>query len=393
MRRFTQKWNAGAIGVALNNFRRRREWFLDGASMRQMSNLALASAHFALRREVVRSWPVLVKVDISPLCNLRCTYCVHANPGDDDALAQQVFRRHQLMSVEQFERIAREVAGRSAAVALYYVGDPLMHPDLPAMCATAAQFRLNSHISTNFSFRLDDDRLGELVTSGLSHLTVCVDGITQDGYERTRVGGRIDRVLDNLERILTFRKELGRRYPKVEVQYIKYQHNLDEVNEAERWARERGVDQFTDYWGNLYNYADVAPDRYEVLEPKRPGALPLCAWPHFAMQIKWDGDVLPCCYHRVAEQYQPDGDARPVGNVFATSVAEVWNSPAYRRLRRLVSDPRRSATESDLAGSFCEGCPAVFETTDTAAERTGERWAWESLYERDERRNVRRILA
>jgi MoaA/NifB/PqqE/SkfB family radical SAM enzyme len=393
LRRFTQNWNAGAIGTVLNNFRRRHEWFLEGASMRQMSNLVLAGTHFALRREVVRSWPVLVKVDISPLCNLRCTYCVHASPGDDNALRQQDFRRHQLMSVEQFERITREIAGRSAAVALYYVGDPLMHPDLAAMCATAAQFRLNSHVSTNFSFKLNDDRLGALITSGLSHLTVCVDGMTQDGYERTRVGGRLDRVLDNLERLLAFRAELGRRYPKVEVQYIKYQHNLDEVDEAARWARERGVDQFTDYWGNLYNYADISPDRYEVLGPKPPGALPLCAWPHFAMQIKWDGDVLPCCYHRVAEQYRPDGDARPVGNVFATSVAEVWNSPAYRHLRRLVSDPRRSATEPDLAGAFCEGCPAVFDTTDTAAERTGERWAWEDLYERDERRNVRRILA
>jgi MoaA/NifB/PqqE/SkfB family radical SAM enzyme len=393
MRRFTQNWQGGAIAVAIDNFRRRREWFLEGASMRQYSNLLAAGAHFALRREVVRSWPVLVKVDISPLCNLKCTYCVHASPGEDDALRQQVFRGRQRMSVEQFERITREIGGRSAAVALYYVGDPLMHPELAEMCTAAARSRLNSHVSTNFSFALDDDQLGALVTSGLTHLTVCVDGMTQEHYDRTRVGGQIDRVLDNLERTLRIRQELGRTYPKVEVQYIKYQHNLDEVAGAQRWARELGVDQFTDYWGNLYNYADVAPDRYEVVGPKKPGALPLCAWPHFAMQVKWDGDVLPCCYHRVADQYRPDGDARPVGNVFDTSVADVWNSPAYRRLRRLVSDPRRSTREPDLAGSFCEGCPAVFDTTSTASERTGERWAWEDLYERDERNRVRRILA
>jgi MoaA/NifB/PqqE/SkfB family radical SAM enzyme len=393
MRRFTQNWETGAIGRALNNFRRRREWFLEGASVRQLSNLALASAHFALRRELVHSWPVLVKVDISPLCNLRCTYCVHAAPGDDDALAQQVFRGHQRMPVDRFDQIAREVSGHSAAVALYYVGDPLMHPDLAEFCATAAGYGLNSHVSTNFSFLIPDDALRALVASGLSHLTVCVDGMTQDLYDRTRVGGRIERVLANLERVLELRRELGRAHPKVEVQYIKYQHNLDELERAQRWARERGVDQFTDYWGNLYNYTDVAPDRYEVVGPRRPRLLPLCAWPHFAMQIKWDGDVIPCCYHRVSEQYRPEGDARPVGNVFETSIAEVWNSPAYRRLRRLVADPRRSASEPELAGSFCEGCAAVFETTDTAAERTGDQWAWEELYERDAKRRVRRIVA
>jgi MoaA/NifB/PqqE/SkfB family radical SAM enzyme len=391
MRSFSQNWGGGAIGMALENFRRRREWFLEGASPRQMSNVLLAGAHFALRREVVRSWPVLVKVDISPVCNLRCTYCVHAAPGEDEALAQQVFRKGQRMSVEQFERIAREVSGRSAAVGLYYIGDPLMHPELAGMGAAAARFGLNSHVSTNFSFDLDDERLAALVASGLTHLTVCVDGMSQERYERTRVGGKLDRVLDNLERLLAIRRELGRTHPKVEVQYIKYQHNLGEVADAERWAAERGVDQFTAYWGNLYNYADISPDRYEVLGPKRPGKLPLCAWPHFAMQVKYDGDVIPCCYHRVAEQYRPSGDARTVGNVFETSVAEVWNSAAYRRLRRLVSDPRRTESESGLAGSFCEGCPAVFDTTDEAAQRTGENWDWDALFERDGRGRVRRI--
>jgi hypothetical protein len=35
----------------------------------------------------------------------------------------------------------------------------------------------------------------------------------------------------------------------------------------------------------------------------------------------------------------------------------------------------------------------VFDTTSTASERTGERWAWEDLYVRDERNRVRRVLA
>jgi MoaA/NifB/PqqE/SkfB family radical SAM enzyme len=391
MRSFTQNWSSGAIGMALENFRRRREWFLEGASPRQMSNVLLAGMHFAARREFVRSWPVLVKIDISPVCNLRCTYCVHASPGEDEALQQQVFRKHQRMTVEQFEGIAGEISGRSAAVALYYIGDPLMHPELAEMGAAAKRFGLNSHVSTNFSFKLSDDQLAALVSSGLSHLTVCVDGMDQGLYERTRVGGDIGRVLDNLERVLTIRRELGRTHPKVEIQYIKYQHNLGEIEEAERWAADRGVDQFTAYWGNLYNYADISPDRYEVTGPKSRGKLPLCAWPHFAMQVKWDGEVIPCCYHRVAEQYRPDGDARPVGNVFETSVSEVWNSPAYRNLRRLVSDPRRTETESGLKGSFCEGCPAVFDTTDEAAQRTGENWDWEKLFETDDRGVVRRI--
>lgn len=254
----------------LNNVRRRRAWFLDGAGGRQIANLALAGAQFAMKAEVMRAWPVLVKVDISPLCNLRCTYCVHARPGEgsDPALSQQLFRRRQQMTAAQFERIAEQIAGRTMAVALYYLGDPLLHPELDAICGIASDARLDSHVSTNFSFDLTDERLTNLLTSGLTHLTVCVDGFRQESYERTRVGGRLDWVLGNLERTLQIRRDLGLRRPKIEVQFIRFQHNTDQLSSVARWCRQRGVDVFTDYWGHLHNYTDELPGRYRVFGPK-----------------------------------------------------------------------------------------------------------------------------
>src|SRR4051812_1228198 len=147
MRVFTQDWQTGHVPMMLNNVRRRRTWFLDGVSPGQLANLGVAGAQFAAPAERMRAWPVLVKVDISPLGNLRCTYCVHATPGEnsDPALGRQVFRRSQQMTAAQFGRIADQIAGRTMAVALYYLGDPLMHPELNAICAIAADRGLNSH--------------------------------------------------------------------------------------------------------------------------------------------------------------------------------------------------------------------------------------------------------
>ena len=123
----------------------------------------------------------------------------------------------------------------------------------------------------------------------------------QDRYERTRVGGNIELVLGNLERVLRVRKALGLWKPSIEVQFIKYQHNIDEVDAAAEWCRSRGVDQFTEYWGNLHNYADLDPSRYRTDDALEGQLFPRCAWPWFAMQVKYDGDVIPCCYHRVSE--------------------------------------------------------------------------------------------
>jgi MoaA/NifB/PqqE/SkfB family radical SAM enzyme len=346
--------------------------------MAQRMNGAIAAASFALGFERLRSWPILVKIDISPACNLHCTYCVHASPSADlsGTLAEQSFTNRQRMSLAEFNSIICQIAGRSAAVALYYVGDPLMNPDLPQFCSIARAAGLNCHISTNFSFHLSDRRLAAIVQSGLTHLTVCVDSMRQERYELTRVGGNIKLVLDNLERILRIRNSSGLTKPHIEVQFIKYRHNIDEVDGAAEWCRNRGVEQFTEYWGNLHNYADLNPSDCYVGEPREAQLFPHCAWPWFAMQVKYDGNIIPCCYHRVGEQYRPSGDPRHVGNI-SQGIFDVWNSPDYRRLRRLASDPK-GAQERDK--SFCYGCPILFK--DAASDRiiTADATPWEQVY-------------
>jgi MoaA/NifB/PqqE/SkfB family radical SAM enzyme len=399
MRHYSQSWDGGHLLKMFNNVRRRRQWFIENASPSQVANAVLAFGEFSLKKEVMHAWPIMLKIDISPLCNLRCTFCVHARPSPPSAnssenaesLTLQSFKPAQKMSLAQFTQIINEVRGKCMAVSLYYLGDPLVHPDLDAMCAVAASARINSHISTNFSFNLSDDRIVSLVRSGLTHLTVCVDGMTQESYERTRVGGRLDVVLSNLRRVLEARQELARKYPRVEVQFIKFQHNIAELDEAVAWATRHGVDRFTDYWGYLHNYTDFAPGTYEVIAPRSNGILPRCTWPYFSMQIKYNGDVIPCCYHRESEQYADGGaDARIVGNVLKSSVWAVWTAPEYQALRRVVANPQRARTEPHLRETFCDGCTTIFETNARLQERRAQDYRWEDLYVRDERGRVLR---
>ncbi len=370
---------------------RRRHWLFAALQPRHLWNYITGAFHFALKHERVTNLPAVVKIDISPICNLRCTVCVHADPNGNDVLERQFFAPGHKMSVEQFRRIIRQVEGRTATVSLYTWGDPLTHPDLDEMCRIAAGAGLQVHISTNFSFGLKEERLRSIVTSGLTHLTVCVDGLSQEKYERTRIGGRIDRVLHNLRRVATLRRELGQTLPKIEIQYIKFQHNLDELEAAKKLGEEIGIDQFSDFWGALHNYADREPMNYGVHNPKPNAVLPQCYWPHFSMVIKYNGDVIPCCEHRMAAQHMPGGDARVFGNVFQTSVADVWNNEEYRKARRIVSNPQRSNTEPELKKHFCDGCFVIFDTGIRKTARWGNEYRWEDVFTTDERgRAIRR---
>jgi MoaA/NifB/PqqE/SkfB family radical SAM enzyme len=370
---------------------RRRDWLFGRIGPRQGLNLAAAAKDFALKRETMRALPAVVKIDISPLCNLRCTACVHADPNGNSTLEKQVFAPGHKMTVEQFGRIIDQIRGRTASVSLYYLGDPLAHPDLSEMCRVAADAGLQVHISSNFSFGLKDEKIRELVQSGLTHLTVCIDGLSQEKYQLTRVGGNIARVLKNLERVCRFRKELGARYPLVEVQYIKFRHNLDEVEKARKLCEELGVDRFSTFWGDLHNWTDRDPGHFEVIGPRPAKRLPLCYWPHFSTVIKWNGDVIPCCTHRQGAQYAPGADARVFGNVFEKSLTELWNSKPYQLARRFVSDPGRSTNDPDLRNHFCAECPVIFETNRRDTLLAANELDYDDVFTLDERgRPVRR---
>lgn len=370
--------------LILLGVRRRQGWFLEGMTLRRGLNMMMGGAQWALKSEHMYAFPTAVKIDISPMCNLSCTVCVHADPNGDPALEKQEFHPQHRMSVDRYRQIIKQVRGRSSAVSLYYVGDPLVHPDLDEMCSIAKDAGLNVHISTNFSFALTDARIKRIVTSGLTHLSVCVDGLSQAKYEMTRVGGRIDRVLNNLHRVCQVRNELGQTYPKVEVQYIKFQHNLDELEAARAALTKIGIDQFTHFWGDLGNYTERDPDFFEVLGPRESGAVPLCYWPHNSMVIKYNGDVIPCCSYRIGHQYNKKDDPRILGNVFQTSVAEIWNNEKYRQARRMVNDPSVVQKEPHLKDHFCYGCGAIYETTDRGAELMANHKRWDDHYVLDE---------
>jgi MoaA/NifB/PqqE/SkfB family radical SAM enzyme len=372
----------------VDRIRRHGEWFFHQVTPVKLFNMAADAGHFATHSRNISGWPVMLKIDISPLCNLHCPYCVHARPNGDEALLRQNFTARQRMTIEQYQNIIDQVRGRSFAISLFYLGDPLMHAKLTEFCRITHDAGLVSHVSTNLSYNLSDDRIRQLVESGLTHLTVCVDGLSQETYGRTRRGGKIDWVLHNLERVCRIKRELGRDYPNIEVQYLKYQHNLHELDRAQEEFAKHGVNRVSSWWGSLHNYTDFNLEQYAVHGPRQRGWIPKCAWPYFTMLVKYNGDVIPCCHYRQGTMYTPPNDGPVLGNVFETSVREVWNAEPYRDIRRLLSNPRLVDSDERYRESFCYGCSRAFETDAYKNRRVANAHTFEELYEIDEEDNL-----
>jgi len=356
--------------------KRRLGRFVDNISFTKALNVIYAVSAFLTKQVKVRAKPVMVKIDISPLCNLSCTVCVHAKSASNN---NQQFTTEQKMDIAQFTKIIDEIKGKTTLVSLYYLGDPLIHPDLAKMCAIAKQAGLNTHISSNFSFNLSDKKLEELALSGLTHLTICIDGLKQEDYEITRVGGRINVVIDNLKRICQIKKDLGLLYPRIEIQYIKYQHNINDMETARQLFNEMGVDQFTTFWGSLHNYTDYDPGTFKIKGIRKNKLIPRCHWPYMGTVIKYNGDVIPCCTYRLGEQYHKEKkhQSPSLGNVFNASLSEIWNSSSYQDIRKNVSNSHFAKNCGE--NSFCHGCPMIYDTTITDNYKYANRYTKDVL--------------
>jgi MoaA/NifB/PqqE/SkfB family radical SAM enzyme len=333
-------------------------------TLKKAFNLFKSLISYALKTEQVNYLPPVLKIDLSPLCNLHCPICVHATPREgSNLLNQQAFNSDQRMPVEEFRNIISQVAGKTQAVYLYLMGEPFMHPEFCTMSRIAHDAGLNVLVSSHFSFKFSDRKIEEIAHSGITHLELSIDGPTQEIYEQTRVGGNLEHVFYNLERLSAYKKEHGLKYPKIEVQCLTFEHNRDHVEQLKQRLEPYDIDKFTDEHGDVGSWAEMAAENFNVLSPKPNLPIPTCHWPYAAMVIKYDGDVIPCCLFNMGKQFAKEPDRSMVlGNAFEQSVAEIWDGKPYRDLRKYVSKPELVLQDKSLEKTYCYGCPQVCST-------------------------------
>lgn len=354
----------------VNNIKRRAGWLSYGLSVRKFLNCAASLIAYISSANKMLSYPVFLKIDISPLCNLQCNACVHANPmscSDEHVrslLNKQNYSANMKMSYSDYCALIDKIKKYTSAVSLNWLGDPLMHEDLIRMIQYAASNKLSVHITTNFSFKLNQEYIESLIASGLTHLTVAVDGMTQDVYSKTRINGRIELVKSNIERVVNCIKNKKLKYPILELQYLLYEHNKKEYSDFMLWCLEIGVENVAAYGGilsgNFVMYTHHVDRQYSGKNKKM---LPYCYWPYFFMVINFNGDVFPCCQYRYDMINDTENSAERIkcGNVFKEDLMDIWNSEKYKIARRIVKNP--SKINKDNSDYFCYACGVLYDET------------------------------
>jgi MoaA/NifB/PqqE/SkfB family radical SAM enzyme len=188
-------------------------------------------------RGTVRMWgghPYWLTLDPSNFCQLQCPFCpTGANKGT---------RAKGRMDFDHFKKFIDRVGPYLIRMELMNWGESLFNPRLPDMIAELKKHGVSLELHENFN-NVSEETIENLVRSGLDVLSVSVDGLTQETYEKYRIGGNLERVLANLATLARKRTELGQTTPRIVWQYLVFRHNEHEVDRVESFARERGADE------------------------------------------------------------------------------------------------------------------------------------------------------
>jgi len=301
-----------------------------------------------------RTWnmPTEAFIDVCSLCNLRCPLCPTGIRLDSN--------RKGKITLEQFKRVVDQVAPWIFDLHLYNWGEPFLNRDIFGIIKYAKSKNVRVLISTHLN-HFPDGWERKMVASGLDVLMISLDGASQETYEQYRVGGVFERVIKNIRHIVAEKKRRKVSRPFIEWRFLVMRHNEHEQDKARAMAEEIGVDRIVFEPVRVNMYLDIFTPVSELIESDLDW-LPMsdrrydhdtrslkapqgrCPQPWRWVSIDWDGDVFPCC-----SLYD---DEFAFGNIFEQDFKEIWNGPAFREARRIVS--RRGMKEK--SGNVCSYC-------------------------------------
>ncbi len=287
--------------------------------------------------------PSILSIETSTVCQLRCPTC--PTTGED---ANPFIGQGQLRA-RDFGRLL-DHAPRIRAAQFVSLGEIFLNREIGEILRIGYERGLDLHCDSGTNFNHAPEQLLEdLVRFRLRDLRCSIDGASQETYERYRVGGDFDRVLENIRRLDETKRRLGIPYPRLTWQFVVFGHNEHEISRAREMAHSLGMAfepkmSWDPAFSPIRNPALVREQtgwqeisRDDFVESTGQNYMrDVCYALWLYPRINWDGRVLGCCWNNWGEFG---------GNAFEDGYEAVVDSPGIRRARDMLMG-RASASEA-----------------------------------------------
>ena len=277
----------------------------------------------------VANFPPYLLIEPTSICNLRCVMCFQID---------ETFTRDKsmmgLMSWELFTSVVDQAAENGCdAITMASRGEPTLHKRFGEMLHYIRKKGfLDTKINTNATL-LNEALIRDILGSEVANVTFSVDAITAESYEKIRVRGKFDQVLDNIK---LFNKIRAEDFPNSKTTTRISGVAVDPNQNPEE------MEQF---WSDLVDEVVIVPSlpRWDSYNNPRFMRNEACEILYSRMYVWWDGTCNPCDF-----DYK---SLLTVGNANTQSLVDIWKSEKYTRFRTLHENMRRSELNP------CDRCP------------------------------------
>ncbi|MFT7076981.1 MAG: MoaA/NifB/PqqE/SkfB family radical SAM enzyme [Planctomycetota bacterium] len=166
------------------------------------------------------------------------------------------------------EHVQQILKGNHAlrSVCFHVMGDPLIHPDLFDHVREFSSRGVETHFGTN-GMRMVGKSLDEMIDSGLTSVSIALDGANAEDYVRYRRRGDFDTVVANTRALIERKKERGAREPRVQLQTIMFSYNEDNEDNVKEFLASFDADEVTLKRPSYFNDYDAWKSAETDVEP------------------------------------------------------------------------------------------------------------------------------
>ena len=247
-------------------------------------------------------FPRVILLDTVSYCNLKCSICSHKN----------MTRKQGFMQEGLYKKLIDEIAENepNAQIWITFFGEGMILKDLPEKIAYSVKKGV-PNIMLNSNGALYTKEYGErLIKCGLKKLLVGIDAVTEETYNKIRIGGDFDRVVNGVLEYKNMLNEFGAPGQEVVVQFVETYLNINEVEDFIRFWNSHDIQckirPMVSWAGKVEAKNQV--DAFERLP---------CYWAMNAFNVIDDGRV-PLCTCDLDCEYS-------MGDVVSHSIKDIWN--------------------------------------------------------------------
>lgn len=291
------------------------------------------------QKEAGLALPIRARIEVCRFCNLKCPSC---------PIGRGKIKNKEMMSLKDFKFIIDKIKISVRELSLFNYGESLLNPEIVNMIKYAKKSGIRTvNIHTN-GLLLEKRLAQKLMKSGIDFINFSVDGASNETYQKYRIGGDLNVVVENVSYFLKLRKKLKLKKPFVSMQFIVMKHNQHEIKEFIKIWKDFGADEiniktfdaymsgYEDRKANL-KYLPEKSDytRYKTSEAKEISEIyktKHCMWAWENLVINSNGDISLCCRDFNAEFH--------LGNIL--NDGSWWDNEGRRKLQDKIENHKNN---------------------------------------------------